>query len=172
MFCRNATFKYIQYTYSYISSHCSNEVKRMADEHKGIALVILGIVAVIAVVGLVLLFVQGKSATGEGVYGGALKKVAYPYWTGRGVPRNTPGVEYPLSAGRDMQTNWNWFDDSNNRNPVGDVPSALTGCETGGWLESYNNAPYYQSLGYTVVKSRDKPGVCIYPNTPMVGGVV
>jgi hypothetical protein len=39
----------------------------MAEEGKGIALAILGIVAVIAVVGLVLLF---KGAIGQGVYGG------------------------------------------------------------------------------------------------------
>jgi hypothetical protein len=42
----------------------------MADE-KGIAYAILGIVAVIAVVGLVLLF---KGATGQGVYGGEMRQ--------------------------------------------------------------------------------------------------
>ena len=148
----------------------------MADEHKGIALVILGIVAVIAVVGLVLLFVQSKDATGQGVYGGALKQVQYPYWTGRGVPRNVPEQDYlfPTTAGRDMQTSWNYWDDSNNRNPMGDVPSALTGC-VGGFLVPYNQEylGYYVSLGYTVVNPGEgKPGMCVYPNRAMVGGVV
>ncbi|MEM4247096.1 MAG: hypothetical protein QXR48_03870 [Candidatus Woesearchaeota archaeon] len=40
-------------------------------EEKGIAMAILGIVAVIAVVGLVLLF---KSATGMGLYGGEMRQ--------------------------------------------------------------------------------------------------
>src|SRR3990172_5667778 len=102
----------------------------MAEGQKGIALVILGIVAVIAIVGLVLLFVQGKNATGEGVYGGALKQVPYPYWSGRGVPRNVPEFQNPnYVAGRspyvDMQTHWNFWSDTNNRNPIGDIPSAL-----------------------------------------------
>jgi hypothetical protein len=43
----------------------------MAEEGKGVALAILGIVAVIAVVGLVLLF---KGASGQGVYGGAMRQ--------------------------------------------------------------------------------------------------
>jgi hypothetical protein len=44
----------------------------MAEEGKGIALAILGIVAVIAVVGLVLLFKGGL--TGKGIYGGDLTR--------------------------------------------------------------------------------------------------
>ncbi len=43
----------------------------MVDEGRGIALAILGIVAVIAVVGLVLLF---SGAAGQGVYGGAMRQ--------------------------------------------------------------------------------------------------
>jgi hypothetical protein len=52
---------------------------------KGIALVILGIVAIIAIVGLVLLFTGAKKAAGEFAvpaareYGGAIKGVSYPY---------------------------------------------------------------------------------------------
>ncbi len=145
----------------------------MADEHKGIALVILGIVAVIAIVGLVLLF-TGKTTTGQGVYGGALKNDPYPYWTDRGVPRNTPGVEYPGTPGKDMQTHWNYYDDSNNRNPYGDVPSAMRKCETGGFLVGYQEdlAGYYASIGYNVVNpGPDKAGMCVYPPRPMVGGI-
>lgn len=44
----------------------------MAEESKGIALAILGIVAVIAIIGLVLMFSKMKAATGD-VYGGGLK---------------------------------------------------------------------------------------------------
>ena len=43
----------------------------MAEEGKGVALAILGIVAVIAVVGLVLLF---TNATGKGIYGGQMRQ--------------------------------------------------------------------------------------------------
>ena len=66
----------------------------MAEESsgKGIALVILGIVAIIAIVGLVLLFTGAKKATGEFAvpsvkeYGGAIRGVYDPYsraFTGR-----------------------------------------------------------------------------------------
>ena len=59
----------------------------MAEQNsKGIALVILGIVAIIAIVGLVLLFTgAGKAATGEFYvpvakeYGGAIRGLADPY---------------------------------------------------------------------------------------------
>ena len=58
----------------------------MAEESgKGIALVILGIVAIIAIVGLVLLFTGARKAAGEFAvpaareYGGAIKGITYPY---------------------------------------------------------------------------------------------
>ena len=150
----------------------------MAEGQKGIALVILGIVAVIAIVGLVLLFVQGKNATGEGVYGGALKQVPYPYWSGRGVPRNVPEFQNPnYIPGRtpyqDMQTHWNFWSDTNNRNPIGDIPSAIRKCESGGFLVSYDadQAGYYASIGYDVVQGGEKPGMCVFPPDTMVGGI-
>lgn len=148
----------------------------MANEHKGIALVILGIVAVIAIVGLVLMFVQGKSATGEGVYGGALKQVPYPYWTGRGVPRNVPEFQNPnyvpgQTSYQDMHTSWNYYGDPK-RNPVSDIPSAMRKCESGGFLVPYNDqAGYYASIGYDVVQAGDKPGMCVYPQGTMIGGI-
>ncbi len=149
----------------------------MAEGQKGIALVILGIVAVIAIVGLVLLFVQGKSATGEGVYGGALKQVPYPYWSGRGVPRNVPEFQNPnyvpgQTQYQDMHTNWNYYGDPK-RNPVTDIPSAMRKCESGGFLVPYDEdqAGYYASLGYAVVQGGEKPGMCVFPQTPMVGGI-
>ncbi len=63
----------------------------MAEESgRGVALAILGIVAVIAIVGLVLLFSGAKKtaqvATGlDKEYGGAMKGVEYPYLEGRTV---------------------------------------------------------------------------------------
>lgn len=63
----------------------------MAEENgRGVALAILGIVAVIAIVGLVLLFSGAKKtaqvATGlDKEYGGSLKDVEYPYLEGRSV---------------------------------------------------------------------------------------
>ncbi|MBS3147261.1 hypothetical protein J4219_00080 [Candidatus Woesearchaeota archaeon] len=151
----------------------------MADEQKSIALVILGIVAVIAVVGLVLLFVQGRNATGEGVYGGAIKQVEFPYWVGRGVPRNIPG-EIPgpgwnpgWTSSDDLTTHWNWEGDPK-RNPIGDVPSVLTKCGNGGFLVPYNldRAGYYANLGYEVIDTDgSKAGMCVYPQEPMVGGI-
>jgi hypothetical protein len=58
------------------------------EEGKGVAMAILGIVAVIAVVGLVLLF---KSATGMGLYGGELTRIPGVdlYQKGESVPRYT-----------------------------------------------------------------------------------
>ncbi len=58
-------------------------------EDKGISLTILGVVAVIAIVGLVLLFTGagtgGYVAPGNKVYGGAIQEKPYPYLQGRKV---------------------------------------------------------------------------------------
>jgi hypothetical protein len=73
------------------------------ESGKGIALVILGIVAIIAIVGLVLLFTGMKKATGEFAvpaakeYGGAIRGVYTPYdraFTGRALdyPSGQRGV--------------------------------------------------------------------------------
>ena len=56
----------------------------MAEEGKGVALAILGIVAVIAVVGLVMLF--NGAASGSGVYGGQM----YQNWDN---PMRQPGED-------------------------------------------------------------------------------
>ena len=152
----------------------------MADEHKGIALVILGIVAVIAIVGLVLLFTQAKGATGQGVYGGAIKNQDFPNWIGRGVPANIPG-QVPgelwdsgaYTETKDMQSHWNYYSDTGKKNPQGDVPSAIRKCLSGGMLIGYsdNLLSYYQQRGYYLVETPDKAGVCVYPQTELVGGI-
>ncbi len=150
----------------------------MADEHKGIALVILGIVAILAIVGLVLLFTQNKSATGQGIYGGAIKGIEYPYWTGRGVPRggiSDASSTYNPGATQSnvMHTQWNWQGDPK-RNPIGDVPSPMIKCGQGCFLSSINptEAGYYASIGYNVINTLGpKAGVCVCPGEPMVGGI-
>lgn len=75
----------------------------MAEESKGIALVILGIVAVIAVVGLVLLFTgtTGKvSAPYQKLYGGVnYGEDAYLVSRSRGGYTSTPGVPPAPDAG-------------------------------------------------------------------------
>ncbi len=154
----------------------------MADEQRTIAMVILGIVALIAVVGLVLMFVRGQNATGEGIYGGAIKEVDYPYWVGRGTPRNMPDAGVPgdlwaTQSSKDMTSNWNYYGDPK-RNPGSDVPSALTKCGTDGFLVPYvrsgvDLASYYSTRGFTVVDTGgSKAGLCVYPNRQtMVGGI-
>lgn len=146
----------------------------MADEHKGIALVILGVVAIIAIVGLVLLFVRNNTATGEGIYGGAIKEVAFPNWIGRGVPANRPGEEalWPSTVSRDLTTHWNW-EGNPKRNPIGDVPSPMIKCGKGGMLVAYSDElpAYYRSRGFAVIETGDKAGLCVYPPETMVGGI-
>jgi hypothetical protein len=156
----------------------------MADEHKGIALVILGIVAVLAIVGLVLLFTQNRaeSATGEGIYGGAIKGIEYPLWTGRGVPRGgvtdssatyTPGI----TESNDLTTHWNWEGNPKRVPPgggIGDIPSPVIKCGQGCFLSSIDpqEAGYYASIGYQIVNTLgSKAGVCVCPGEPMVGGI-
>lgn len=146
----------------------------MANETRGIALVILGIVAVIAVVGLVLLFVQGKNATGEGIYGGAIKGDPYPYWTKRGVPQNRPGVEYApgQTTSKDLVTHWNYAGEPK-RSPLVDIPTPQRKCGTNGFLIGYGDGQidYYASQGFTVVETPDKAGLCAYaPGGTMLGG--
>lgn len=71
----------------------------MAEESKGIALAILGVVAVIAIVGLVLLFAGAKTGdialpSMNKVYGGAIEGVALPYGEGRAISgADRPGDE-------------------------------------------------------------------------------
>ena len=147
----------------------------MANEHKGIALVILGIVAVIAIVGLVLLFTGAKEATGNGIYGGAIKQIEYPDWVGRGVPQNVPGVDYipGQTSSNDLHTSWNYYGNPK-KNPIGDVPSPLKTCGQGAFLVPVNpeQAGYYQSIGYTVVGTGgSKAGVCVFPPATMIGGI-
>jgi len=116
----------------------------MAEESgKGIALAILGIVAVIAIVGLVLLF-SGAKKTGQvaytgvdKVYGGALKDVEYPYLENRpakGVPVLPEGVEVV-----DEQTAYAQGVPYRTYNRVPDqIPSTQTTCGEGSVEVSVN----------------------------------
>lgn len=153
----------------------------MAEEnqHKQIAMVILGIVAVIAVVGLVLMFTAAGSS-GLGIYGGAIKDYgsdAIPYWSGNGVPRNDVQMQYASSAGyvpgttppNQQSTNWNW--NSAPKGSPGDIPSLIVGCGVAGFLVPNNEVYYYYTRGYDVVETADKSGACVYPGEAMVGGI-
>ena len=74
----------------------------MAEESgKGVALAILGIVAVIAIVGLILLFSGAKKTgqvvlAGDKLYGGSVSDAEYPYLENRpvkGVPVTPEGIQ-------------------------------------------------------------------------------
>jgi hypothetical protein len=146
----------------------------MAKEHKGIAMVILGVIAIVAIVGLILLFVNGKNATGQGIYGGAIKQVSYPYWEGRGTPRNLEGAQpyWPTQASKDMTTNWN-FIGAPKRNPQSDIPAPLRKCGTGCFLVPVNEGlpETYMARGYSATPMVNQAGVCICPPHTMIGGI-
>lgn len=148
----------------------------MAKENKGIALVILGIVAIIAIVGLVLLFTQNKSATGQGIYGGAIKEIENPYWVGRGVPRNVPEMQYASgqTTSNDLSTHWNYYG-APKRDPLTDVPSLQTGCGNGGFKTSMNDGlpEFYEARGYMVIPVEGDKGAyaCVFPQTTLIGGI-
>ena len=147
----------------------------MAKENKNIALVILGIVAVIAVIGLVLLFTGGNKATGEGIYGGAIKRVEYPYWQGRGVPMGGREEEFRTMDYRQASTNWNFYgtpkrapyDIVNPDEWPGNVPSTIRKggsysiCV--GYSES-NLIGYYQARGATCYPKEGQGQCCYFPD--------
>ncbi len=71
-----------------------------------------------------------------------------------------------------MSTNWNW-NGNPKRNPLGDVPSALTACPYG-LLVAYSDglANWYEQRGYKVFPTGgEQPGLCVYPGQDMVGGI-
>ena len=128
------------------------EVNRMDNGHKNVALVLLGIVAVTAIVGLVLMFVQ-STETGQ-IYGGAIKGVQYPYWEGNSGASSPWGDDTYLGHGDPAK-----------------VDGALTGCP-GGFEVSGDKVYMYQSRGYKVFDVADPDGVhvlhCVYPTEQMV----
>ena len=100
------------------------------EEGKGIAMVVLGIVAVIAVVGLVLLF---KSATGMGLYGGELTRVPGVdfYEKGESVPRYTSPVATD-EGGTFYQYRRGQYGLERDPCPMNDYPVAYTANQAGG----------------------------------------
>ena len=94
-------------------------------ESKNASLGILGVVAVLAVVGLVLMFSQAQT-TAFGVYGGALKGEQYPNLEGRqvGGPSDELSPEYG-SEGQAWQTGAPYRTYA--RAPT-NIPSQFTGC--------------------------------------------
>lgn len=138
-------------------------------------MVVLGIVAVIAIVGLVLLFVQHKnSMTGQGIYGGAIEGATHPYWEGRGVPQNRPETQWAADQSdlRDLTTHYNYGSLPKRLR----IPSEFVKCMQNGILLPYSDGQidWYVSRGWTAVDTPDKAGACVYMpgDQTLVGGVV
>lgn len=99
-----------------------------SEHHKSVPMVLLGIVAVTAIVGLVLMFV-GTGATGKGIYGGAMEGDKTPYWDGgQGVP------------------DWNGLSYKGNDDPA-KIVSLRSSCGAGEIQVTQPNAEYYKSKG-------------------------
>jgi len=134
----------------------------MAEEGKGVAMAILGIVAVIAVVGLVLLF-KG-AGTGEyaspyqNIYGGAIKDVDFPYLEGRweGHP-SSKGGDQLLASTRNLP-------EMHFARGVRQIPSkscetlASTGVIPSGYTKEAGaqQAWDYQSIGYECIDATEE----------------
>ena len=75
-------------------------------KHNKVALVLLGVIGVIAIGGLVLMYSQSMS-TGFGVYSNPAKyNYAYPNWNQRGVPLNIPPTDF-WDIAKQPTTDWN-----------------------------------------------------------------
>ncbi|MEM4247097.1 MAG: hypothetical protein QXR48_03875 [Candidatus Woesearchaeota archaeon] len=130
----------------------------MAEEGKGVAMAILGIVAVIAVVGLVLLFTGATGKVSAGlpkVYGGVHAGEEFPYLT----DRSQGG--YPQTAG---QPDAVYYPEGfYTEKPVGvalqeDAP--FYGESVSGTREytTFNRQPYYVPSGQLCWDETGKPG--------------
>lgn len=134
-----------------------------------VALVLLGVIGVLAVVGLVLMFAQQNYGAGLGVYSNPAKyNDPYPNWNKRGPPLN---VEYPTpqqgwDVFKQQTTDWNNYGVAK-RDPgqgyATDVPSAATGCGRGGELVSVQQKGYLEMAGYRCEDTVGmKAGWCCY----------
>ena len=99
-----------------------------SEHHKNVPMVLLGIVAITAIVGLVLMFVS-TGPTANGVYGGAIKGDDTPHWSGgRGV----------------SDWNGNSYQGSNDPARIGSLQSS---CGAGEIQVTQGNAEYYETRG-------------------------
>ncbi|PIN74620.1 hypothetical protein COV18_07045 [Candidatus Woesearchaeota archaeon CG10_big_fil_rev_8_21_14_0_10_37_12] len=159
-------------------------------EHRGIALVLLGMVAVVAVVGFVLMFAQGESSAGLGVYGGPAQRLAEglpmnnptPYYNSavpqaRDTPEGFSWDEYLAQGGSwdsitQSPTHWNY--DGTPKGSLGDIPSYVAlNCGPNGVYYSSNRigeAELERSRGNTVVQNDDGT-FCVYAPSARVGGI-
>ncbi len=109
----------------------------MADQ-KSIGIAILGIAAVLAIIGLVLMFTTAIqsgafSATLPKIYGGAIKNVDYPYLEGRHAA-GVGGDEYTASESNPQHMYY--------ERGIRQIPSEYTACG-----EGYARVSYTQMLG-------------------------
>ncbi len=80
----------------------------MVEKNKNTALLVLGAIAVVAIVGLVMMFADGNKATGEivgygaypKIYGGAVKQVQFPNYADRGTPWTYTPEDQGLAIGK------------------------------------------------------------------------
>lgn len=125
-----------------------------SKHHKGTPLVLLGIVAITAIVGLVLMFVS-TGPTGKGVYGGAIK-----------------GIDNPNFEGRTGMTNWNHLGYTGSKDPAR-VDSQQTSCGKGAFQVSEQLAQSYSDkpAEFDVYQKDDGAGRlywCVQPLGAMV----
>ena len=130
----------------------------MADEGKGVAMAILGIVAVIAVVGLVLLFTgaTGKISYGQPkVYGGVHAGEEFPYLTDRSAGG------YPQTAGQPDAVYYpqGFYTEK----PVGvalqeDAPPYGTSASGTAGYTSFGRQPYFVPSGQLCWDESGQPG--------------
>jgi len=138
------------------------------EQSKGIALIIMAIVAVIAVVGLILMFTAGK--TGAGIYTN-FEGNPFPYtrWIESSPKMENPAA-YGMIAGQpapaplmggaseEFMTNTEMGVSKGfayGRDPYSHIPTALTSCQL---LHFPNNAKAYYGYGYQLFISKQSMG--------------
>lgn len=134
-------------------------------EAKNVSLVVLGVVAILAVVGLVLMFSQAGatarvSVMGAKLYGGAVKGEQFPYLEDRriGGPSDALVPEYGNEA-QAWQTGTPYRTYA--RAPT-NIPSQFTGCGSTEQLLGADRArPFMDRYGVSCRRAEDVPGQLI-----------
>ena len=131
-----------------------------------VALVLLGVIGVIAIGGLVLMYSQ-SFATGMGVYSNMAKyQYEYPSNIMRGTPLNYPPEDYWDNA-KTPATNWNGY--GLPKRYVGDstrsaVPAVLTSGGRDSITVPVQLVNYYNAKGYACFdQTAEKAGYVCYP---------
>lgn len=141
-------------------------------EHKKVALVLLGVIGVIAIGGLVLMYSQSMS-TGLGVYSNPAKyNYAFPNWIDRGVPLNIPPTQYWDQA-KQPTTDWNNYGVAK-RYPGdayrSDIPAVYTSGGRNTIKVPVQLVNYYMAKGWNCIdQTAQKAGyICTMPSEGML----